>query len=171
MFLRSSWLALKENYWLFLLSDTETFSLLLLRFSLFLYLWEFGPIFLFAKGGFKFAHVNEIINSSSPLYFCSIALPVRMHWPFPLDSFFCLTIIFSQNSRDIAPLSEARMTFGSLELPDLLLLLLFSLVVIVLSLGLKCESIHYSKPRCWALWSNFSLCFDEPFDLKDQLFP
>lgn len=99
----SSWFALKENYWhVFLLSGTETL------FSPFCYICLFSGvyggfwlIFSFARGAFKFAHMkNKHLFTSAFLTFsCSLALPVQMHWPFSLGSYFCLTIIFSQNSR------------------------------------------------------------------------
>ena len=165
MFLRSFLVCFKGKLLTFsAVWHRNIFLSILLHFSLFLYFWEFGLIFLFAKGGFKFTRVKKRLNSSSPLHFCS-ALPVRMHWP--LDSFFHLTIIFSQNSRDIAPLLEARMTFGSLELPDLLLLLSFSLVVMSPFFVAEIWKHHYSKPWCRALWSHFHLVFDEPFQSED----
>ena len=59
------------------------------------------------------------------------------------------------------------MTFGSLELPDLLLLLSFSLVVMSPFFVAEIGKHHYSKPRCRALLSNFHLVFDEPFQSED----
>lgn len=164
-----SWFALKENYWLvFLLSGTETL------FSPFCYICLFSGvyggfwlIFSFARGAFKFAHMkNKHLFTSAFLPFsCSLALPVQMHWPLSLGSYFCLTIIFSQNSRDTTPLLSrvwCRFLWRSLK-PGWFFVLLGLLILLfrggfssclswVPSLCLKFESVSTPSLNVGLLW-------------------